>query len=476
MRRQLQIWGSRTLIVAALLLVGQRWGMPMYKQYFSPKKTSIFVPTAKVQQGTFTVSFHEIGNLEAVKSVPVNSDDDGKLISLVAEGTIVKKGDQIAEMDTSGVKRDVRNQELVVKNADADVARIQEELRMLKLSNQTELDKQQADYDYNVNELKMSEQQRDKKKRLADEKLVPRDQVDQADMDVRSKELAVKKGEKDLDLKKKDIASQEAQKQAEVNKAIFALNIQKSNLEELQSQVKSGVVTAPAAGMVVISKTWAGPGDYRKLQAGDTLHHRQTICQLPDLSSMQATINVGESDAPRVKIGMPVIIRLEAVPGKIFHGTVREISSLATEGNAFDTSSGATPGRKNFEVSVAIKEVDPKVLKPGMTADAEFICESIKSAMSVPIESVIEQDGKTWVYVKNGHKYVKTPVVTGKYNDNFIVITKGLKKDQVVALRDPTRPMDVQEAGAAGPGAEEKKTGNEASPIPGAPATGATKK
>lgn len=475
MKRQIQIWGSRALMLLALLFVAQRWGFPLYKQYFTAKKSVVFVPTAKVKSGQFTVSFHEIGTLDAEKSVPVYGDDDGKIIKLIDEGAIVKPGDTICEMDTTQVARDVRNQKLTLKNAEADVERAKSELAILKLSDQTELDKQQADYDFNANELEMAKKTLAKKKRLADEKLIPRDQVDQAELDVRSKELARLKGEKDLELKKKDNQSKESQKDAEVKKVQFASDIQKRNLDELEGQVNSGIIKAPAAGMVVISKTWA-EGDFRKLQAGDSIHHRQTICQLPDLTKMLVKVNVGESDAPRVKIGMRVLVKLEAIPDKTFHGVVKAISSLATEGNPWET--GSSPGRKNFEVTVELKEANPKMLKPGMTADSEFICDAIPNALSVPLEAVIERDGKTYVFVKNSNGgYTRTRVKTSKYNDNFIIITSGLKKGQVVALRDPTRPMDMQEAGSSGPGSPEDKNSKEQpASLPSVPSTGATKK
>ena len=77
MKRQIQLWGSRTLMVALLVVVTQRWGLPMYKQYFSPKKLVVFVPTAKCKgRASSPVSFHEIGTLGARKSVPVYGEDE----------------------------------------------------------------------------------------------------------------------------------------------------------------------------------------------------------------------------------------------------------------------------------------------------------------------------------------------------------------------------------------------------------------
>ncbi|MCE5198785.1 MAG: efflux RND transporter periplasmic adaptor subunit [Armatimonadota bacterium] len=466
MKRQIKIWGSRTFVVALLVVAVSQWGMPAYKQYMVPKKKTAFVPTAKVQAGKFTISFHEIGTLEAEKSVPVLTETGGKIIKLVQEGKVVVAGERLVEMDTTDLLKEVRNQKLNYQNALADVNRVQAELDILKESNKTDLEKTQAQQDFDLTELERAENTLDKKTRLAEEKLISGSEVDQAKLDVRAKKLAVLKGTKDLALKKKEIESKEQQKLADVRNKEFAANMAKFNLDDATARVSRAIIKAPASGMVVITKDWFADGQ-RKLQEGDAVRPRQIICQLPNLSSMQVKIKVGESDAPRLKVGLPVMIRLDAIPGKIFHGAIKDISSLATESNPWE---GETPGRKQFEVVVAVKEVDPKTLKPGITADAEFICESVKKAVYVPIESVIEKDGKTLVYVKRGKRYERVMVKTGKQNDNFVCITKGLKNGEVVALRDPTKPLDEQESGTANPAdnAKDKKKEKSPAPIPGA--------
>jgi hypothetical protein len=160
---------------------------------------------------------------------------------------------------------------------------------------------------------------------------------------------------------------------------------------------------------------------------------------------------------------MQTVIRLDAVPNRVFHGTVKTISRLATEARPWEA--GASPGRK-FEVTVALKEADPKTLNPGMTADTEFICDTVQKTLYVPIEAVSERSGKTYVFVKNGSLFERTEVVTGKSNDNFISVKKGLTKGQVIALRDPTKPLDEQEAGSKAPGADQEKQKKQPAPIP----------
>lgn len=464
MRKQIQLWGTRTFAVVLLVLGVQHWGVPLYKQYFTPKKTVAFVPTTKVSEGKFVVSFHEIGTLDAEKSVSVSTETGGSVISLVADGKIVQPGDALVVMDTNDIMRDVRNAQLTYKNALADIDRAEAELDILKKSNETEVQQAEAQLDFDKAERDQAAEQLKKKERLAEDKLVPGDQVDQAKIEVRSKGLAVTKGEMALILKKKEVESKERQKVSEIRKVTFAADIAKSGLEEVQNRMKKATITAPSGGLVVIAKTWSADGE-RKLQEGDVTRPRQNICNLPDLSSMRVKVQVGESDAPRVKTGMPTIIRLEAVPNKVYHGTVISISRLATEAQPWEA--GATPGRKNFEVAIAVKETDPKVLNPGMTADVEFICDTVNKSVYVPIECVSERGGKTYVFVKSGGRFVRTEIETGKSNDNFICVKKkGLTKGQEVALRDPTKSLDDQDAGSNAPGAGEEKAKKQPAPIP----------
>lgn len=448
-------------MLVAVVFAAQHWAVPAYKQYLTPKKVEAFVPTTKVRSGKFIISFHEIGTLEAEKSVQVDSEVNGKIIYIAPDGKNVTPGERLAQLDTSEIQREAHTQELNYQNALADVKRAKSEMELLIKSNETEVAQQQAEFDFNKTELERAEEQLKKKERLASEKLIPREQVDQAEIELRSKKLVVTKGQMTLELKQKEVANKQTQKEAEVHNKEFAATMAKSSMDEVKGRIAKALIIAPAAGMVVISKGWNSDG--RTLQAGDMVNPRQTICKLPDLSSMQVRLKIGESDAPKMKLGMPVLVKLEAVPDSTFHGSVKDISSLAVESNWWE---GGTPGRKNFEVVIAVKESNPKIIKPGMSADAEFICDSEKNATFVPMESVTEHNGKTYVFVKEGKRFARTLVKTGKHNDNFICILRGLKAGQTIALRDPTKPLDQQEAGMKGPGAKSKKDRKKPAPVP----------
>ena len=121
MRGYLKAWLPRLLMLVLVILAARTWGVPMYRQYFTPKKTEVYIPTAKVRKGEFIISFHEIGTLEAERSVGVNSEINGKIITLIREGSVVQQGDELAVLDTSELEREVRNLTLAYENTDADV-------------------------------------------------------------------------------------------------------------------------------------------------------------------------------------------------------------------------------------------------------------------------------------------------------------------------------------------------------------------
>ena len=463
MKQQIKLWGTRIVILVLLVYAGQKWGMPLYKQYFTPKKVETYIPTGKARTGKFLVSFHEIGTLQAEKSVPVTSEVYGKIISLVTEGKIVSPGEVIAVLDTTDLKKQKDQQLLQYKNTEADVERAQAQFDLDKASFQTDLKQSEAELNYNKNELELARKDVAKKKALLAEKLIAGTEVEQAEGVVRSRELTVQKGEEQYKLKQTEIASKEKQKMSEVKNVEFRANMAKMQLDEFEKQFKNATITATAPGMVVLGKT-RDPNGWRPFAVGDMVDPRRVVCQLPDLSSMLVKVSVGETDIPKVSIGLRCLIRLDAIPNQVFHGTVKEIASLATEQDIWQ--SGGTPGKRIFDVTIDMDESNPKVLKPGMTADLEFICDTIAKALYIPLESVIERDGKTFVYVKNGKKFDRRVVKVGKRNNNFVCILKGIDKDDIIALRDPTRTLDEQESGGAAnqdKKSEEKKT----VPIPG---------
>ena len=455
-------WVVRIVLAAAIVAAVWHWGPGIYKKHFVAEQKAPFVPTAKVRQGAFIISIHELGNLKAERSVSMISDIEGRITKLAQDGANAKPGDILVELDTTTLEQRVREAQLKYENQVAQVVKAKAELDLLKEQNKTDIEQQQAQLDFDKTELQRAVQQLAKKKRLAADKLIPATEAEDAELDVASKQLAVDKGTKQLDLKKKEAESKEAQQNGDKANVEFQAKMMQEDLTRAKRQLGQAILKAPAAGLIVVGKTWMGGEGLQKFKVGDMVYPRFRLIDLPDLTNMLVVSQVGESDAPKVQLGMPVVIRLDALPGKIYHGEVADISSLATEPSRWEENT--TPGRKNFEIQIKFKETDPARLKPGMTADAEFIVDRIPNAIFVPIEAVIEKENRTVVYVKRSNRFEPVTVKTDKESDNFIIIKRGLAKGEVIALRDPTRLYEEQEPAPAGKTTKEKP--GVAAPVP----------
>lgn len=427
------------------------WAGPkQWNKWFKKEAEQVFIPTAKAEKGEVVISLKELGNIEAERSIEVSSEIEGKIIFMAQEGQTVSAGQLLVQLDDTPLRNRLRETTLQYGNAQAQVDKAKLEMDILKEQNRTEVDQQEAQLNFDKTELERARANLEKKQRLAEDKLIPQSEVEVAEIDVRSKEFAVRRGEASLELKRKEVESRENQKLADVQNVEFSAQMAKSAMDEAESALSRAAIKAPASGLLVINKTWT-PDGRRKFKEGDGVYPRQQIIQLPDLTSMLAKVQVDEADIAKVRVGMKARISLDALPGKKFTGEVKEISSLATEAMPWETTS--SPGRKNFEVVIKVAHPANSPLRPGMTASVEIVNDSIPNAVHVPIEAVFEKKDKRVVYVKNGKNYREQAVKVGKRNETVVVIESGLKANQVVALRDPTR-QSTEEAPEAEPAAK----------------------
>jgi len=445
-------------LFTVLIIMGLAYGGYLaYANYFPKKKTLVQVPTRKVMKGEFVLKVTEIGKVKARKSIFVSAPFAGKILKLTKEGSIVKKGDFLAQMDTTELLRKVSDQTLEFQQCEADVKKAEEELRIMKVSSQLDLKQKTSQLEYDKSELEDAKRKLARQQRLFKEMIVTRQNVEDEEVKVRSRELAVKKGKVDVDIARRKNLSDEIKKKAEINILKIKAKKKKLDMDAAKEDLANGTINAPADGLVVYQNVWR-TGQMGKLSEGDDVHKRANIMEIPDLQSLLVLVPVRETDIHRVRVGEEALIKLEADPNSLFHGRVEKIDRIAKEADPWDNPT--TPGQKTFEVTIGLKERDPARIRPGMTANCDIIEKKIPGALSLPIESVFYQEGKKFVFIKGSDGYVRREVEVGARNENFVVITKGLTEKDEVTLRNPTRIT-------AGPGGASKplvKTGAKKEP------------
>ncbi len=193
-----------------------------------------------------------------------------------------------------------------------------------------------------------------------------------------------------------------------------------------QRELDQLTMFAPLPGLVVYLSIWKG-GTQGKVQEGDSPWPGQGLINIPDLSEMIVNTTVSEVDANKVDTGQEVVVKLDALPDKVYSGKVISKSTLARKK---DYSSKINV----FDVEVLITDNDDQ-LKPGMSASCEIVVERMPDVVAVPLEAVFEREGETVVYLANKKKRV---VEVGRRNDMTIEIVDGLEGGEEICLIDPT--------------------------------------
>jgi macrolide-specific efflux system membrane fusion protein len=91
---------------------------------------------------------------------------------------------------------------------------------------------------------------------------------------------------------------------------------------------------------------------------------------------------------------------------------------------------------KTFPARATLKNLDSR-LRPGMSSSAEILLESEPNILMIPIRASFIHGGKPAVYVQRGPNFSIRQIEVGKRNDTDLIVTKGLKEGEIVALENP---------------------------------------
>jgi RND family efflux transporter MFP subunit len=238
-----------------------------------------------------------------------------------------------------------------------------------------------------------------------------------------------------------------AQAQAKLSSKEATYSLEKERLEKLRKQLEACTIKAPVPGQVVYSSSMMNQWERRNnpIEIGAEIRERQKIISIPDASEMKVEIKIHETWVDKVQPGQQAKITISAFPDKTFTGKVLKKAPLA------DPEEWLNPDLKVYSTDVSI-DGTYDFLKTGMTAKVEIIIEELKNVISIPIQAVVNRNGKKVCYVMGSKEPKQREVDTGLFNDNFVEIKSGLAEGEKVLLNPPR----VSESKATGE--KEKKT------------------
>ncbi|MBL7973662.1 MAG: RND transporter, partial [Candidatus Kapabacteria bacterium] len=92
---------------------------------------------------------------------------------------------------------------------------------------------------------------------------------------------------------------------------------------------------------------------------------------------------------------------------------------------------------KVFEVRIEVFEKDT-TLRPAMTTSNRIVAATVDNVLSVPLECIHTENGKTYIYCKDGSKVVKQEVNVGLLSENDAIIERGISESSEIFLSLPT--------------------------------------
>ena len=452
--------------------------------------------TFVVKKGPLTISVLESGTIQPRDQITLRNEVEGRtsIVSLVPDGSLVKQGDVLVELDASTLKDQIIDQSIMVQKAEAAQISAIENLAVIENQAKSDTDKaelalrfarqdlqQYVDgiYPKDVNELqakirlsqeqvKRAEDVNDWSKKLYEEKylseseytadrlslqgrILERDvalsnidlltnftyhrQIEQLTSDVNQAEMA-------LERTHRKASADVVQAKAELKARELEYTRQQEKMKKTEDQLVKTTIKAPMDGMVVYATSSGGghgPFDRREpMDIGVEVTERQDLMNLPTTQSMKARVDIHETSLRKVQVGLPAVITVDALSGKRFLGRVGLIAPLPDARMMY-----VNPDLKVYPADIDLEDSDNS-LRTGMSCKAEIIVAQYEDAVYVPVQAVLRVGGKPTVFVVKDGSIEERQVEVGLDDNNVIRIISGLTEGEVVWMTPPLKSAAIE--------------------------------
>ncbi len=350
------------------------------------------ISTAVVTKGTFIKDISAQGEIVAAVSPTLYASGSGIITLHVKAGKTVKKGDVLAEIDSPDLRTKLAQEQALLDSLRADISRLKIEQKKSALSYQqqievAELDLKAADREMNRAEKSM------KSTAISDlDYQKARDILERAKVDFRhikqqaelsSETVAFELETKQLEIERQSLLVQEYERRVELLKVRSTVN---GIVARLDVEQKANVV------------------------------EHTPLLTIVDLTEFEVEINVAETHASELGLGMPVNINFK---NELYKGEVVAIS----------------PEVKDNQVAARVKftEKAPSSLRQSQRVSTRILVEEKANALKVKRGNFVES-GNYSVYVVDGDIATKRRVQLGSKSVSEVEILSGLKAGEQIVI------------------------------------------
>jgi len=430
----MKTWKKVLIGIGVVLVLGIFVGITVYQSH----KNLVTVQTGKAQRQNLNSVVSASGEIKPKTYVNIGANAFGKIVKLnVKEGDRVKKGDVLAQLENVQSTADVNANKASLQAAETDYIAAEAGLQTSKADlNKSESDAAHARLDWQ------------RAQGLYKDALIAKQDYD-------TKKAAWESAEAMLVQAQARVEQAKAQKDS----AQRHISQNQANLTRVSDVLQKTIYAAPYAGVITNLPVREGETVVMGIQNAPG----STLMTLADMSVITAEVKVDETDIVNVKIGQTAEVTIDAIPRKVFHGTVTEIGDNAmvrSTGVSTSQSTSTSEEAKDFKVVVTLTDA-PEDLRPGLSTTAKITTATRSNVISIPIQALtvrnqadlVAKDAKgdvhaaspapadaakakeeiQGVFVIRNKKAEFVPVDTGISGTTDIEVTKGIKEgDEVI--------------------------------------------
>jgi multidrug resistance efflux pump len=333
---------------------------------------------------------------------------------LIKPGSLVKKGDLLAEFD----------RQYMMNRLDDYRAGVEQDERSLKRL-KAELDVSRQAHAQSI--------------------LSAKGAMEKADLDLKSLPVRSAIESERFRLAKEEAVARYKQLLSEVKFVQVSeksqLRVQEIELEQAKVELKRAeanadrmVAKAPIDGLVVIQSTRRGT-ELGQFQQGDQVYPGQFYMQIVDTRSMVINAFVNQADSERIRIGARARVRFDAYPDLELPARVYSVGAMTKSGGM------RASYMKELPVKVKLEKMDPRVI-PDLSVSVDVIEETEQAAAIVPREAIFRDasDQAPHVYVRGEGGWERREIELGPVNHVAAIVRRGLNAGEVLAADRPYLP------------------------------------
>src|SRR5258708_2401234 len=366
--------------------------------------------TAIVEQADFVRSVRVHGVVEAVESHTIAAPRlSGQglntliITKLVKNGSTVHKGDVLVEFDRVNQLRNVLDKDAEYRGLIAQISKKDAEQAALRATDETELKKAEDAEKTAELEVKKNE-------------IVSHIDAEKNQLNLEQARATFQQLRETFDLKRQAARAELKILEIQRDRAQTAMRWAQGNTEKM-------VIRSTMDGIAVINSMWKG-GSMSDVQEGDEVRAGFPFMQVVNPARMQVRSRVNQADIPELRTGQHLHVSLDAYPELSFTGKVESIAAVA-QTSAFSGKA------RTLIVLLSINGTAAKLL-PDLSAAVDVELDRRSSVLVTARDAILQENGHSYVWVKNGFSYEKREVKLGPANDVEQVIVSGVAQGAVL--------------------------------------------